>query len=158
MSVDKNREKKVSDLHKHIGFWLRMVSNSVSHAFAKKLAEVDVSVAEWVVMREMYAGDETTAPSTIAELTGLTRGAISKLIDKLLKKGLVTRAEAQEDRRYQDIRLTRKAVSLVPRLAALADRNDEEFFAQLSSTERRELLTMLKKIAKLNGMTQVPIE
>jgi MarR family transcriptional regulator, transcriptional regulator for hemolysin len=42
-----------------------------------------VTVAEWVVLREVYGGDETASPSAIANLTGLTRGAISKLVSRL---------------------------------------------------------------------------
>ena len=46
-----------------------------------------------------------TSPSTIAGLTDLTLGAVSKLIDRLLSKNLVTHKEPANDRRYQDIRL-----------------------------------------------------
>ena len=37
--------RPVSDLTAHIGFWLRMVSNHVSHAFAVKLADREVTRA-----------------------------------------------------------------------------------------------------------------
>lgn len=117
-----------------------------------------MTVAEWVVLREMYGGDETTSPSAVAELTGLTRGAVSKLIERLLRKGLVTRKESVTDRRYQDIQLTPAAVRLVPELAKLADQNDEEFFCVLSKSERKLLTEILKKTAALRNLTQIPIE
>src|SRR5271169_6920821 len=98
----------------HIGFWMRLVSNHVSYAFARKLENSGVTVAEWVVLREMYGGDDTTSPSVVAELTGLTRGAVSKLISRLLAKGLVTRKESAGDRRYQDIELRPAAITMVP--------------------------------------------
>lgn len=145
-------------LTKHIGFWMRLVSNHVSHAFARKLANSGVTVAEWVVLREMYGGDRTTSPSAVANLTGLTRGAVSKLIDRLFEKRLVTRRESAADRRYQDIELTAAAIALVPRLARLADANDEEFFGVLSASERKALTKLLKKTAALRHLTQVPIE
>ena len=135
-----------------------MVSNNVSYSFAKKLDRSGVTVAEWVVLREMYSGDDTTSPSTVAELTGLTRGAISKLIERLLQKNLVTRAEALGDRRYQDIKLTAKAISLVPKLAALADQNDEDFFSVLNNSERKTLTEILQKIAKHHQLSKLPTE
>ena len=147
-----------STLKSHIGFWMRLVSNSVSHTFARQLESSGVTVAEWVVMREMYGGDETTAPSAVAELTGLTRGAVSKLIDRLLRKGLVTRTEATADRRYQDIRLTTAAINLVPKLARLADENDRTFFGVLSKSERDALTATLKKMALKHGLTRMPVE
>lgn len=149
---------KVSKLKAHIGFWMRLVSNNVSQAFANKLESTSVTVAEWVILREMYSSDKNTPPSQIAELTGLTRGAVSKLIERLLRKSLVTRDEAIGDRRYQDIRLTHKANILVPKLAALADQNDAEFFSILTKEEKKQLTAILKKIATFHELTKAPIE
>ena len=112
---------KTSELTQHVGFWMRRVSNHASSSFARKLACCDVTVAEWVVLREMYSHDDTTSPGAVAEFAGLTRSAVSKLINRLLEKGLVTRRESASDRRYQDIELTNAAVELVPRMARLAD-------------------------------------
>jgi len=59
---ERNQKKKLkaSDLKSHLGFWMRLVSNNVSQSFARKLESMNVTVAEWVVMREMYAGDDTS--------------------------------------------------------------------------------------------------
>lgn len=135
-----------------------MVSNQVSHAFAKKLEASGVTVAEWVVLRNMYGGDQTTSPSVVADYTGLSRGAISKLISRLLKKDLVTRTEAAGDRRYQDIQLTAAALKLVPKLAQLADANDDAFFAVLNPGERRTLKELLQRIADDHAFKTVPID
>jgi DNA-binding MarR family transcriptional regulator len=142
----------------HIGFWMRLVSNHVSYAFARKLESSGVTVAEWVILREMYRGDDTTSPSVVAELTGLTRGAVSKLISRLLKKRLVTREESSGDRRYQDIKLTSAAIAIVPTLAKLADVNDQEFFGVLSKSDRKALTGILKKTASLHKLTTVPVD
>jgi len=158
VAIKSKTNPNASRLTAHIGFWMRRVSNQVSHAFARKLEASGVTVAEWVVLREMYGGDETTSPSVVAELTGLTRGAVSKLISRLLEKGLVSRKESASDRRYQDIELTRNGVALVPRLARLADENDEDFFGVLSSSDRKTLTRLLKKTAALHHLTQMPIE
>jgi DNA-binding MarR family transcriptional regulator len=148
----------VSRLTGHIGFWMRLVSNHVSYSFARKLEGSGVTVAEWVLLREMYGGNGTTSPSVVAGLTGLTRGAVSKLISRLLEKGLVTRKESGSDRRYQDIELTPPAVAMVPQLAKLADENDREFFGVLSKSERRILTGLLRKTAALHRLTKVPVD
>src|SRR6185369_2839084 len=107
---------KVSPLEAHLGYWLRYVSNQVSHAFAQKLAARDVTVAEWVMLRELYDHDPATpgerergsiTPSDLAERLGMTRGAISKLTDRLAAKGLVLRESNGDDRRYQTVVLTK---------------------------------------------------
>ncbi len=147
-----------SHLKSHIGYHLRVVSNAVSHSFARKLLASNVTVAEWVVLREMYATEEKTSPSSIANVTGLTRGAVSKLIDRLLNKNLVTRTESTSDRRYQEIQLTETSITLVPKLAQIADQNDAEFFSTLTEDEKDTLKNMLIKLARLHKLNTNPIE
>lgn len=137
---------------------MRRISNHVSHSFALKLNASGVTVAEWVVLREMYRTNETTSPSVIAGVTGLSRGAISKLVSRLLEKGYVNREEASEDRRFQDIRLTAKAKELVPKLARLADQNDDESFSGLSATERKRLKELLIKLVEFHQLKILPTE
>jgi DNA-binding MarR family transcriptional regulator len=152
----KESQARVSDLRSHTGFWLRFVSNHVSQSFARKLVGSGVTVAEWVVLREMFDAS-ATSPSALAAATGLTRGAISKLIDRLVQKDLVSRAEAADDRRFQDVRLTPAGRTMVPKLAALADQNDHEFFSQLPVGERERLVATLKKLVATNKLTQIPM-
>lgn len=148
----------VSELKSHLGYRLRVVSNAVSHRFAQRLAACDVTVAEWVILREMYSADDTISPSAISDLTGLTRGAVSKLVNRLLEKRLVTRAESRTDRRYQEIRLTAEGVRLVPKLAAIADKNDASYFSVLSESERKNLFGILEKLARHHQLNTNPIE
>ena len=148
---------KVSDLKVHAGFWLRFVSNHVSHAFARKLLTSGVTVAEWVILREMVEA-EAMPPSLLAEMTGLTRGAVSKLVDRLVEKKLVSCEGRNDDRRFQNIALTSAGRRLVPALAAIADENDEQFFSALSRSEKRELVMTLKKLARANGLSEIPTD
>ena len=62
MTGMKTPSSTVSHLEAHLGYWLRFVSNHVSHAFSRKLFARDVTVAEWVVLRELYERD-AVAPS-----------------------------------------------------------------------------------------------
>jgi len=151
------RAPQISLLEDHLGYWLRMVSNHVSHAFSQKVAGQDVTVAEWVVLRTLFATG-TTTPSRVADEMKMTRGAISKLVDRLLAKDLVSRRSSKEDRRWQDVALTPSGRALVPRLAALADENDAEFFGALSDDERAALERILKKIVRQRHMAAVPVD
>lgn len=150
-------EPTASDLTAHLGFWLRYVSNHVSHAFARKLAGKDVTVAEWAVLRTLFAREQT-APSALASDMGMTRGAVTKLADRLIAKGLLVRTANPEDGRAQTLALTASARTLVPQLAALADQNDAEFFDHLTQGERSALEGILKEIVARHGLTTVPIE
>lgn len=140
-----------------MGFWLRFVSNHVSHAFARRLAASGVTVAEWVVLREMY-DDVETSPGTLAERIGMTRGGVSKLVDRVVSKGLATREVRSDDKRFQSIALTAAGRRMVPLLAALADENDDHFFSALSARERAVLVNTMKKLVRAHGLHTIPTE
>ena len=151
------QKNKVSNLRSHLGFWMRFVSNSVSYSFAHKIEGQGVTVAEWVILREMYEHQNKTSPSEIIKQTGLTKGAVSKLVDRLCVKKLAIRLSAKHDKRYQEIGLTEKGRALVPQLARLADINDKEFFGFLNIKEHMELERILKVIVKKNKLSQTPV-
>lgn len=146
-----------SDLTSHIGFWLRYVSNHVSYAFARKLEGRSVTVAEWVLLRELFDKDEL-APSRLAEKLGMTRGGITKLADRLIEKALVTRKASPSDGRAQTLALTAKARRLVPELAKLADANDSEFFDHLTAKDRAALVRILRDIVASRDLRTLPID
>jgi DNA-binding MarR family transcriptional regulator len=147
----------VSELTAHLGFWLRLVSNHASQAFASKLAGRDVTVAEWVTLRTLYEKDPTP-PSRLAEEMGMTRGAITRLADRLIAKGFIVRTADPDDGRAQTLALTPRGADLTPDLAVLADLNDAEFFHSLSGDERATLECLLRRLADHGRMTALPIE
>ncbi|MEQ8286870.1 MarR family winged helix-turn-helix transcriptional regulator [Thalassospira sp.] len=146
----------VSELTDHLGFWLRHVSNHVSHAFAARLADKDVTVAEWVMMRALY-GKDPTLPSRLADDMGMTRGAISKLADRLIAKSLIVRKADRTDGRAQTLALTGAGADLVPRLAELADQNDAAFFGHLSDSDRAVMEQILKRVVEQCRLTTLPL-
>jgi len=149
--------RPASALTQHLGYWLRFVSNHVSHAFAAKVAAKGVTVAEWVVMRALY-DVEARRPSHVASDLGMTRGAITKLVDRLIEKRLVARRASREDGRAQSISLTPRGARLVPDLARLADENDDEFFGRLPPADRQGLQRLLERLVEDAKMISVPLE
>ncbi len=149
--------RPTSDLTAHVGYWLRYVSNNVSQAFARKVEAHGVTVAEWVLMRQLL-DEEGLAPSRLAERMGMTRGAVSKLADRLIAKSLLARTADPQDGRAQTLSLTRAGRSMVPKLAALADANDAEFFDHLTPQERAALLSLLRQIVDKCGLKSLPVD
>jgi DNA-binding MarR family transcriptional regulator len=141
----------------HIGYWLRRVSNHVSGAFARKLSTRHTSVAEWVVLRTLHAREGTT-PAELADTLGLTRGAISKILDKLEEKKWTTRKTKPQDNRVQLLSVTRQGCRVLPRLVEIADRNDREFFDCLHPEEKATLRGLLQKVADFHRIRDMPID
>lgn len=147
----------VPDLTAHLGYWLRYVSNHVSQTFARKVEAHGVTVAEWVLMRQLL-DEDALAPSRLAERMGMTRGAITKLADRLIAKALLTRKADPTDGRAQSLALTAKGRRLVPELATLADANDAEFFDHLAPKDRAALLRILRGIVEKRSLKSVPVD
>ena len=151
-----SRIESPPQLTAHLGYWLRAVSNSVSQAFARRLEAKGVTVSEWVIMRKLH-GTDPMAPSQVAEALGMTRGAITKLADRLAGKNLLVRSANPDDARGQTIALTKVGERLVPELAALADENDAAFFSHLTAAERNVLRTILTGLVERHQITVVPV-
>jgi DNA-binding MarR family transcriptional regulator len=146
-----------STLETHLGYWLRLVSNHVSHGFRLKLEQRGVTVAEWVVLRKLLDLGPS-APSQIAAALGLTRGAISKLDERLAHKGLVEVRASESDGRQQVVALTRAGKALVPQLAALADENDGACFGVLEPEDRARLRALLEALIAAHGWAGTPLD
>jgi len=151
------KKSNVSELEEHVGYWLRFVSNHVSHAFSRKVEGQGVTVAEWVLLRKMLDAG-TANPSQLAESVGMTRGTVSKLVERLSRKKLAVRSLSQGDRRYQTVELTTAGKRLVPILAQLADENDREFFGHLEPDEKASLVNLLQGIVRRHGWKDQPVD
>jgi DNA-binding MarR family transcriptional regulator len=158
MSASKSQHRSVSRLEDHVGYWLRFVSNHVSASFARRLEKPDISVSEWVALRKLYDAPIWTSPSALAESLGMNRGAVSRLVERLVQKDLVERQASRDDGRARQIRLSSVGQKLVPRLAAIADANDEAFFGDLPANTRAVLIALMRQIAEESELTKVPVD
>ncbi|MCB0307802.1 MAG: MarR family transcriptional regulator [Bdellovibrionales bacterium] len=144
-----------SHLTDHVGFWLRRVSNHVSHAFIRKLKERNVSAAEWVVLRTLYENGSASI-GYLGQATGLTKGAVSKVTKKLFSKKLLYARASNQDRRSVDVFLTKRGRDLVPTLADVADENDRQYFSCLKKSDQNELMCLLKKVVETHQLVEFP--
>ena len=147
----------ISDLECHLGYWLRRVSNAVSGAFSHALQEKQTSVAEWVLLRELHERGQA-APGELADVLGLTRGAVSRIIDKLEAKDWVQADAKEGDNRYRLLSLTRAGQRSLPILAQIADQNDAAYFECLTAKGKVILRELLIKLAEHNRIHDVPTE
>jgi DNA-binding MarR family transcriptional regulator len=146
-----------SALTDHTGYWLRLVSNAVSQDFARAVAGEGVTVAEWAFLRTLH-DLAPTSPTALAEHMGMTRGAISKLSDRLVAKALVARADSPQDKRAHILSLTAAGRAKMPVLATLADANDARFFGVLTSAQHEALGQILKRLADHHGLKTTPVD
>jgi DNA-binding MarR family transcriptional regulator len=131
------------------------VSNHVSFSFRDRIAELGITVAEWVALRSIYNRE----PCTLGQLSdqiGIDLGATSRLVERLIKKKLASRKISTEDRRYITLELSAAGKKLIPKIAREADLNDGFFFDHLSKSDRDHLLRIMKEFVKFHKLTEKP--
>jgi MarR family transcriptional regulator, organic hydroperoxide resistance regulator len=140
-------------LHDHVGYWLRRLSDEVHTSFERQIAARGVTVAQWNVLVTVYHRQATTT-AAVAQFIGIDPGAVSRLVDRLADKGLMTRSPDPESRRRLQLSLTDAGRALVPDLIRIADQNDEAFFGALPPGERAALLRLLKQLLPADATGQ----
>jgi MarR family transcriptional regulator, lower aerobic nicotinate degradation pathway regulator len=141
----------VSELEDHLGFWLRTLSKHVHTSFERSLQRHGVTVAQWMVLRTLYRKDISL--NELARSIGIDQGSTSRLIDRLVIKRLIARETRPEDRRGVRLSLTTSARKLVPKLARVADDNDEFFLGRISRKDRGTLFRILKELIEKNALS-----
>ena len=86
--------------------------------------------------------------NTIGPKVWLTPGSISVAVDRLVKKGLVSRKDHPDDRRVRRVELTAKGRALITRGFGEHAAVMEDVAGVLSKNERLTLLRLLKKLGK----------
>ncbi len=84
--------------------------------------------------------------NTIGPKVDLNPGSVSVAVDRLYKKGLVTRTEDMADRRVRMVSLTEEGGHLIRKVFADHCRAMEATFAPLSSPEIATLERLMRKI------------
>ena len=86
--------------------------------------------------------------NTIGPIVDLTPGSISIAVDRLVAKGLVSRAESAEDRRVRIVALTPRGKDLIVSAFRKHSGQMKKVFSDLSAEELRGLEMSLKKVGK----------
>jgi DNA-binding MarR family transcriptional regulator len=108
-------------------YWLKQADRRVSRYFAKALKASGIIASEWAALRELYKPGRNSSVG-LATAIGMTKGGASKLVDRLVRKGLVSRTVGELDRRCRPVGLTRRGKNLVWHLAMSEEDADREFF------------------------------
>ena len=129
--------------------WLIMLKawQSMSRYILPTLVEEGLGESDFRVL-EVLLHKGPMPVNAIGPKVGLNPGSVSVAVDRLYKKGFVSRVESARDRRVRTVALTEKGremfLPLFRRHRALIKRA----FQDVSSEELQELELILKKIGK----------
>jgi DNA-binding MarR family transcriptional regulator len=82
-----------------------------SHIRATATAEFDIPVEQFHILRHVRRG--ICSISELATAKNISRPAVSQVVDTLVNKGLLTRVQSTQDRRYVELALTKAGNNLL---------------------------------------------
>jgi DNA-binding MarR family transcriptional regulator len=113
----------------------------------RRLARFDVTLQQAsVLLRASGAHDQETSPHRLASALGTDNAGMTRLIDRLEAKGLVTRRSHPSDRRSLTIGLTEAGAGLAPSLGPVLSSVSRDMLAGLTAEERTQLASLLGRL------------
>lgn len=118
-----------------VGYLVRRLYSILSNRIEAQFADQGLTLMQWIVLMYLRDGLAATASDIAREFRHDT-GALTRVIDQLEQRGLLTRERSARDRRVVELHLTRDGrrtiAKLLPRVvgelnAALAPLSREEF-------------------------------
>ncbi|MFD1955448.1 MarR family winged helix-turn-helix transcriptional regulator [Paenibacillus thailandensis] len=85
--------------------------------------------------------------SEAAELLGITNGAVTGIVDKLIQLGYVERRRSEEDRRIVMLHITQRAHGLICEIDRVRDKIMLKLFRNLTEEEIEFAIRLFKKLA-----------
>lgn len=113
--------------------------------FNNRLARFELTRVAWAVLGAIHS-DEKSTPSELAEFLSIDRAAITRLLDKLEKQGLIIRQRTDEDRRSVSLLLTPKGKSLSVDLARESQAVNAQFSDGLTPDEIEQYVVTVRKM------------
>lgn len=83
----------------------------------------------------------------ICNCLDMDKSTVAKMLVRLEKDGLITKAVHPEDIRALQVSLTEKATALIPRARQIQDAWLDQVTAQLTDLEKRNFFELLEKVA-----------
>ena len=124
---------------------IRYTSNYLGHIQNSFMAEFDLSMPQFNILRILRGAKSSISVNTIKDRMVEKSPNTTRLMDKLIEKGLIERVRCNEDRRVVYVEITVQGLNL---LADIDKKFNTNSFTQLNLTneEAEELSRLLDKV------------
>lgn len=109
-------------------------------------ADEGLSDGEFDVLAALRRSGEPfeLTPGELAASTMVTSGAVTKRVDRLVKRGLLTREVSNQDARSRRVGLTVTGLDVVNRAVERHAANEARLVSHLTTAEREQLTSLLR--------------
>ena len=119
--------------------------------FFRTFGLTDVQFNVLMLLYYQSGPGEGLSQARLSDMMLVNRANITSLIDRMEKAGLVVRTDAENDRRYNIVKMTSRGKKLLAKAEPLYAKQVEKMMAPTKSAEQKKLITVLEKIrSRLN--------
>ena len=134
------------DLDRYVPAFITFIGNKLSNsatAFYQK--NFGVNVTEWRIISQL-AIEPGIPASRICHVIGFDKGAVSRNLAALQKRGLLTIRTAPDDGRTHSITLTARGRAIHDKVIVAALERERRLLACLKKEEREVLIELLRRL------------
>ncbi len=125
---------------------LFFTSKQIGHHFQQYLKTHDLSEPQYNILRVLRGFGEQPRPIHFIKERMLDRSSdVSRLVEKLHRRGLIRRTECATDRRQKNVEITPKGLDLLKQMDA-CEKKVDTLLSNLSLEEVKQLNMLLDKI------------
>jgi DNA-binding MarR family transcriptional regulator len=128
-----------------VGYLMRMTSNRVLPQMEALFQDQELSFSQWTTLVALHDGRISTA-TDLAHNICHDAGSLTRLIDQMVERGLVTRGRDEADRRVVRLALTPRGRKLVEALAPKVMDFWNSLLAGFSHAEVDTLIALLTRL------------
>jgi DNA-binding MarR family transcriptional regulator len=131
-------DAKSYDPQHSIGSLFGKVKGAIGAAFETELAPLDITAAQYVILMSLAHG-ECNSASDLCKGISYDPGAMTRMLDRLERRGLVRRVPNPEDRRAFQLELTDEGRAVVPKLRSAGMKVLNRMLDGFSANEAKQL-------------------
>ena len=122
--------------------------NALDEVLAKDpdLAPLEISAAQYVVISEIAKSKCVDSATQLCKDLSYDAGAMTRMVDRLEAKGLISRRRCPDDRRLVKLQLTDAGLAALPKLRECSVRVVNHFLRGFTQAEARQLESFLGRM------------
>ncbi len=145
MSRKKDIQVEESGLENQVGHLLRRVFHKARNRMQKKISDTGLSPMQTAALTCLKKKGPTSQ-NKLGRRIGMEPGNVHGLVDRLLKKGMITSNYVDDGPGLHILDLTAEGNEVVDKVIPLGDEANKETLAPLNAEEQKKFLEYLRRL------------
>jgi DNA-binding MarR family transcriptional regulator len=138
----------VAELADKLGSLMRRAMQIGENDFFQAIDDLQLSFTQFKILIGLWGEDSEQSLKAVGDALGLSMPAVSRAVDGLVQRDLVTRVEDESDRRAKLISATAEGRELLDRVVKVRARTIVDLAASLDPAERKALSDALSPVVE----------